>query len=384
MKVMSFRTISEATIRKGTRVIIRADFDVAIKSGKIQDEFRIRKVMPTVRYVLKRSGKVRLIAHLGRPKGKINQALSLKPIAGLLGKILQKNIILISDPFDPKAFRKYDDSPEILLFENLRFWRGEEENSSPFAENLACWADMYVNEAFASSHRAHASMVGLPKLLSSYAGLQLASEIKHLEFLSRKAQRPLVVVIGGIKLETKLPLVKRFLKEADQILVGGGVANSIFHAMGMETGRSKTDFLRDKSILRSKKLCFPLDVITTTSLTSRSGRVTKIEKTQKDEYIVDIGPETIRLFSSLVKNARSIFWNGPLGFTPNFSNGTNQLARTLARSSAFKVIGGGDTLAALKRLKLPLKFFGHVSTGGGSMLEMLAGEKLPGIEILKR
>lgn len=344
---MKIHSLKEARIKKGTRVLIRADFDVALRNGKIIDPFRPEKVLPALRYILKQGARVRLLAHLGRPRGKKVPALSLKPFVSLLSKKIDRRVVLMDNPLDEGSFAKFDNSSEVLLFENMRYWPGEERNSRDFASKLARWGDIYINEAFANSHRSHASVVSLAKILPSFAGPELVKEIYHLGILLQTPKQPYVALVGGIKLETKLPLVKRFLQKADKVLIGSGFAGAL-------------------PARHPRNLYVPLDYI--------------VHKGKK----VDIGPETFIHFRNLLSDAKTIVWNGPLGFTPYFPNGTREIAKVLAKSPAFVVVGGGDTVAALEELGISLHSFDHVSAGGGAMLEMLAGEKLPAIEALKR
>ncbi len=365
---MVIKRIEEAPIKKGMRVIIRADFDVAVKSGRVWDDFRIRACVPTIRYVLKKGGRVRIIAHLGRPGARRNKKLSLRPAAIRLSKILRRRVILVANPFGPKANGLRHDSSDILLLENIRFWPGEEKNDAAFARRIASWGSIYVNEAFAASHRAHASVSALTKLLPSYAGLNIWREISFLTGVFERSRRPLTAVIGGAKTETKLPVLERFLRFGATVLVAGAPANTFFLAEGRKIGKS----LADKELapnlrrfLRHPRIVLPVDL-----LRSRNA-------------IVDVGPRTVRLFFEKAQNAKKIIWNGPLGHTPAFSRGTVEFAKKLKRVRGLKIVGGGDTVTILKKHHL-LNVFDHVSTGGGAMLEFLAGKKLPGIEALKQ
>lgn len=350
--MIKLRTLPEANIKKGTRVIVRADLDVGVKNGKVTDDLRIRAGLPTIKYLLHRGASIRIIGHLGRPQGKRDKKFSLEPVALQLGKMLKRKIVFLSYPFSERS-RKYPDSRNIIFFENIRFWPQEIENQISFARRIAKWGGVYVNDAFANSHRKETSMVALAGLLPSYAGLRLAKEVAVLESVLKSPRRPLVVVIGGAKLDTKLPVVDHFIKVADSILVGGAIANELL------LKRPRKD---------SKKVLLPLD-----GIDNGSGG------------FKDIGPKTINLFLSLLSRANTIVWNGPLGHAeiPRFAKGTKAVARALARSSAFTVVGGGDTIAILRKYRL-LQGFDHVSTGGGAMLEFLAGKKLPGIEALIR
>lgn len=347
------RTLKEAPLRKGTRVIVRADLDVGVRNGRVVDDLRIQAGLPTIRYLLRRGANVRIVGHLGRPHGKRDKKLSLRPVARQLEKMLKRKVVFLSDPLNKKSIRRHLDSKDIIFFENIRFWPEEVKNNMSFARRLADWGHVYVNDAFANSHRREASVVALAALLPSYAGLRLAREVSVMEKVLKNPVRPLVVIVGGVKLETKLPVVRSFLKSADKILVGGAIAN---------------EMLRKRPPEGNKKIVLPRDGVG-----------------NKRQGFGDIGPKTIRLFVSLLRQAKTVIWNGPLGRAeiPKFAEGTKAVARALARSNAFTVVGGGDTIAILRRCRL-LRGFDHVSTGGGAMLEFLAGKKLPGVEALKR
>ncbi len=384
MGKMRIYPLKEAPIKKGTRVIVRAGLDVPLQGKKIIDATRIHENISTLRFILKKGGSLRIITKIGRPKGTYIESLSVRPVARYLERLLNKRVVVISDPTDKKRLEKYSRSSEVILFENIYFWPEEKDNSHKFAIDLADWGDIYVNEAFASSHRRDTSIVALAKLLPSFAGLRFEKEISNLEVILQKPKRPFIVMLGGIKLETKLPLIKHFIKEADSVLLAGGIANSVFRARGFETGRSTTDVLPDKKLVESKKLRLPLDVVAVKSVPSRLFRIISPDRIKKDEHIVDIGPRTAKEFSLLVRKANTVVWNGPLGLTPYFPKGTREFAKNLVKSKAFRVVGGGDTVAALREFGISLNSFNHVSTGGGAMLEMLAGKKLPGTEALKR
>lgn len=386
-KSSKIRAVPFASCR-GKRVLIRADFDVQIKNGNVVDDMRILRVLPIIRECLKHGARVRLIAHMDRPGGRRKKALTLAPVARYLARALKQPVPLISDPFSRAAHAKAENMT-CVLFENIRFWPGEEKNDRAFAARLAEWGDIYVNEAFANSHRAHASMVALAGQLPAYAGPSLQDEIKYLEMVRKKPKRPLVAILGGAKLETKMPLLKRFLKTADAVIIGGVLENTIYALEGEEIGKSKSDTMEKGSIskvLRSGKLYVPRDVVVVKRLRGSARMMVKdINAVGPDDYIVDIGSKSIRHFSSLLDNAAMVVWNGPFGYAeiPEFAKGTKMLARAIARTKAVSIVGGGDVIAAVGATTL-LRTFTHVSAGGGAMLAVLAGEKLPGIEALKR
>lgn len=397
-KGYKLQLLSEASIKKGTRVIVRADLDVGMnpvlalkrgaKNGKIADDFRLRAGLPTLRYLLQRGARVRIIGYLGRPQGKRDEKLTLEPIGRRLQVLLGQKVVLLRDPFRWETMHRYGQSPEILLFENIRFWPEEISNSPSHARRIARWGDCFVNDAFANSHRREASLIALPGILPSYAGLRLSQEIAALEKVMVHPKHPFVAILGGAKLETKLPLIRRFLRDADAVLIGGALANTLFALMGKKVGKSAADAQGRGTFgfLRSKKLYLPSDVVVAKALAAGApSAIRPVEEVRADEYIVDISPLSQRRFASLLYSARTVVWNGPLGFAeaPEFAKGTIAIAKAMRKVRGFTVVGGGDTIAALSRYKL-LKGFDHISTGGGAMLEFLAGKKLPAVEALKK
>lgn len=336
------RSIKEATV-PGKKALLRADLDIPLKNGEVADDFRIRAALPTMEYLVKNKAKVIIIAHLDRPGGKVVESLRLNPVAKKLSEHLGA-IHKVDDCIGMEVKKAVGvmGNDDILLLENLRFHPGEEENDLEFAKKLASLADLYVNDCFATSHRQHASIVGVPKLLPSYAGLRLEEETMILHSIIEKAKRPLLFIVGGAKAETKASLVKKLAKIADKILLGGTL-------------------MFEQSLEGVPKVLFPVDAV----------------------RIDDIGPRTIKMFKEEIKKAKTIVWNGPLGVTlrKEFEVGTREIARALAESQAFTVVGGGDTVAALNRFGLRDKM-DFVSTGGGSLLQFLADGTLPGLEAL--
>lgn len=376
------------------RILLRADFDVSISSGKIKEDYRIKKVIPTISFLLEHGGKIRLISHLGRPHGKPDPKLTLRPVAEYLEKSLNKKILFIDNPLDPESATAYQDSSDIILFENLRFWPGEESNDPIFAQKLKIWGDIYINEAFANSHRDYVSMTSLPRLLPSFAGLWLEQEIESLEKIVENPAKPVMAILGGAKIETKLPLIEKFLNNNASVLVAGKLANTILMAKGVKMNdlcgeKESLEYLKNLD-LNNPNLYFPMDGLVAVDLQSKE-RWTSLEKTsplntlRPDECVFDIGPATVKAFADILSSAKTIFWNGPVGVCEDerFAKGTEGLIKSLAEINAFKVSGGGDSIAAINQKGL-LGVFNHVSTGGGSMLEFLAGKKLPGIEVLRK
>lgn len=379
--------LKDALIQKGTPVIVRADFDVALMKGRVVDDSRIKSVVPTLHILERLGARIRIVAHLGRPRGMHDSQLSLAPIGRVLAGILRRRVVFVSDPFTTGALQKYGGAADILLFENIRFWAGEEKNERNFAAFLARWGEIYVNEAFANCHRAHASMNALPNIVPAYVGIHLENEIAALGRLMKSPKHPFVAVLGGAKIETKLPLIKRFVRDADEVLVGGALANTILALQGYSIGKSVAEAHArvPRALLNEKKLRLPSDLLVADRLTDAARcRVCLPDGVRSDEYIVDIGHEARKQFAAVLVRAKTSVWNGPMGFAEvtGFSKGTIAIADAMKKSRGFTVAGGGDTVTALMRYGKVEKF-SHVSMGGGAMLAFLAGEKLPGLEALR-
>jgi len=379
---------------KNKRVLVRCDFNVQLnEKGRIAEDFRIKQTIPTIEYLIKKGAKTILMSHLGKPEGKIVNELRLNPIAKRLSELLNRPVKKLDDCVGKEVKKEVEriQTGEIILLENIQFNAGENKNDSNFAKILASYADIFIMEAFGQSHRNYASIAGIPKYLPAAAGFLLEKEIKILSKVMQNPWRPLVVIIGGVKINTKIGVISQFLKKADHLLLGGEVANAILIGKGFSLGRSLLD---DEEIARkvkkiditNLKIHLPVDGII--SLRERQkdySREGAIGTIKKEEKIFDIGPETIKIFSEIIKEAKMILWSGPLGLSEEkkFEKGTKETAENIVKNkSAFKIIGGGDTIAAVDKFGL-LQEFDHVSTGGGAMLEFLSGEKLPGIEALK-
>lgn len=353
------RNIRQIKNLKGKKILVRVDFNVPIKNGKVLDDFRIKKALSTIEFLLGKGAKIILITHLGK-----NGSESLEPVIKRFFKI--------------SKFLKN----KISFFENIRKFDGEMKNDFNFAKKLSKLGDIYVNDAFSVSHRAHASIVLLPKLLPSYAGFQLEEEVKNLSLAFKKPKHPFLFILGGAKFSTKMPLIKKYLKLADHIFIGGALANNFFKAKGYEIGASLVDNENYgiKEILKNKKLILPSDVV----IKSRNKLINKkINEIKKDEVILDIGEETVRNLMPIIKNSKLILWNGPLGKYEVLNGGaTKKVLKLVADSKAESILGGGDTLELIGELNLEKKFT-FVSTGGGATLDFLANGTLPGIKALK-
>ena len=390
---ISLKSIKEFDV-KNKKVLVRCDFNVALgKKGEVQDDFRIKQTLPTIKYLLQKGAKIILMSHLDDPEGKRVESLRLTPIQKKLEKYLGLAVIKTEDSVGRKIQKQVSGMKEgqILLLENLRFYNGEKKNDSEFAKELAKFGDFFINDAFSVCHRSHASIVGIPKYLPSAAGFLLEREVKILSRVLENPWRPLVVLIGGIKISTKIKLIRQFLEKADHVLIGGKIANDILTVKGICVGSPWPEEKITKEIesfaLTSTKLHLPVDVLASSDDTGKVYiRVSAPAKVRKDELLLDIGPETINIFSNIINQAKMIVWSGPMGFfeNPLFENGTKAIAEKIARAhKSYKIVGGGDTLLAISKFGLIDKF-DYVSTGGGAMLSFLSGEELPGLKVLAK
>lgn len=382
------------------RILLRADFDVSLNksTNTIADDFRIRHNIPTIKHLLKKKNRLICVAKLSRPKER-DQQLSLKIVAQRLKTYLPDVKIKLVDDFltEKKTTFEKQNPNEILILENIRFYPEEKQNDKDFAQKLSVLADIYVNDAFAMCHRAEASVVGIPQLLPRYGGLQLKKEITMISQAISKPKKPLVVIIGGAKISTKIALISRLIEIADYVILGGGLANVFFRAQRYFIGSSICEYemtLKARQLLflaeqKGTKIILPTDVlIGDPKDTEKRGEVVKIKdnKIPKGKAILDIGPETKACYGSIITKAQTIIWNGPVGLfeNPAYRNGTDFIYYAIAHNpEATSIVGGGDTLSAISK-KEYLKTIDHVSTGGGAMLEFIEKGTLPGIEALKQ
>lgn len=377
---------------KNKRVLVRCDFNVSLdEKGRVLDDFRIKATIPTIEYLMKKGAKLILMSHLGKPKGEVVESLRLTPVQEKLMEYLDVSITKAQDCIGKEIedWISQMQAGEILLLENLRFYKEEEENDQNFAKSLASLGDIYINDAFGACHRTHASIVGIPKHLPFGIGLLLEKELKILSKVLENPWRPLVVIIGGNKVESKLNLACQFLEKADHLLLGGGIANVILIAKRISLGeqileKEIIDMVK-KIELTNPKLHLPVDgVIALENLAEDYLREGAVGSVRKEERVFDIGPETIKIFSEVIKSAKMIFWAGPMGMSEEkkFEKGTKEIAESVVKNySAFKIAGGGETITALNKFGL-LDKFDHISTGGGAMLAFLSGAKLPGLAVL--
>jgi len=374
------------------KVLVRCDFNVPIEDGKVQDDFRIKKTLPTIEYLLDNNAKVILMSHLGKPEGEKKEELSLAPVAEKLSDLLRAKVFFVGDCVGEEVEKKIKDlkGGEVLVLENLRFYKEEEENTNSFAKELAQLADFYVNDAFGACHRAHASIEAITRYIPSAMGLLLEKEVNILSRVIKDPWRPLVAIIGGAKLESKTKMIRKLIKQSDQVLIGGKIANNILIVKGICVGRPWPEEKVVEEIksfdLTSVKIHLPIDASISADIKGETYvREAAPGKARKDEKILDIGPETIRMFSKIIKDAKMIIWAGPMGLfeEPKFEKGTKEIADAITKNhQAFKIAGGGDTIYALSKFGLT-KGFDHVSTGGGAMLAFLGEEDLPGLRALE-
>lgn len=375
---------------KDKRVLVRADFNVPLdKKGKVTDIYRLKATLPTIEYLKKNKAKVILISHLGKPSAREKEC-SLKQIVPELEKLLNEKIKFLSDCLGTKIEKETKSMKpgQILLLENLRFYKEETGNDLEFAKKLARLGDIYVNDAFSACHRAHASIVGLPKLLPSAAGLLLQKEIRVLSKIKKNPKRPLVIIIGGKK-EAKIESLSKLLSLSNYLLLNGFFGEMILIAKEILIGRSPLEKETLEAIkkvnLTNSKLHLPKDVLISLDKDWTYRRIAALGTVRKEERIYDIGKETIDMYSAIIKKAGTIFWSGPMGFfeEKKFEQGTKEIGEKIVRNyKAFKVAGGGDTIMAIQKFGW-LDKFDYISTGGSALLEFISGEKMPGIEALK-
>ena len=387
------QTIADVDVA-GKRVLVRVDFNTPIDkaTGVVADDRRIREALTTIRHLLDKGASVVLMSHLGRPDGKVNPKYSLKPVGERLSELLGKPVEIAADVIGPDAQAKVGAlrPGQVLLLENVRFHAEEEANDAGFARTLAAFGDLYVNDAFGTAHRAHASTEGVAKFLPAVAGFLMEKELSTLGEALENPPRPFVAIIAGAKVSSKITVLRNLLTKVDHLIVGGGMANTFLKAKGFDVAKSlvednQLDLAKQIMAEAGSKLVLPIDAVVAAE--AKAGVPTKdvsIDAVPAGEMILDIGPCSVAEFAKLAANAKTIVWNGPLGLyeVPEFAKGTQNLARELAKTGAKTIVGGGDLVAALESAGLSAKM-GFVSTGGGASLELLEGKVLPGVAALR-
>ena len=379
------------------KVLLRLDLNVPLKNGVITDQTRINKIIPTIEFLLNKNSQIIIISHVGRPKGKINKDLSLKPICENLEKKINRKIkIIYDDIFKLKKedlFKDYTD--QVVFLENIRFYEQEEKNDTSFAKHLAGLADLYVNDAFSCSHRAHASVCKITEFLPSFAGIQLETEINALKKVTSEIKRPITCIIGGSKISTKIGVIKNLIPKFDNIIIVGGMANNILSYNGIQIGKSIKeenckmiiDEIFETSKNHSCTITYPEDVMVGKNMNDES-EFKELHNIKNDDLILDIGPKTIKIIKKIIEISETILWNGPAGYfeNPNFANGSHEIAKAIIKKNKdnliYSIVGGGDTIALINQINAS-EYFNFVSTAGGAFLEYLEGKELPGIKALK-
>lgn len=395
----AYRTLADAAVQ-GKTVLLRAGFDVPLEDGKVTSTERIEAMLPTMKAILKGGASLIILAHQDRPKGKVVPEFSQKLLVPILGKLLNVKVGFASSCTgkETEALAKALKPGQVLLLENLRYDPGEEKNDAAFAKKLAALGDIYVNDAFTNCHRNHASMVALAKLLPAYAGLHLEKELKHLSVVLEKPKKPLVLIISGAKMETKVPVIDRFLTKGDDILLGGCIANTFIAARGFDLGNSKYEeaFVEkaQEMMLEAEKegraaIHVPRDAIVASKPVDGAQKLClPVEDIEGDMCIFDVGKVTIERYKRVLGKAKTIVWNGPLGLYEinRFSHATKRIAEAVAdaaKRGATTILGGGDTIDFHERYAYPMDGYTFVSTGGGAMLEFLSGKSLPALRALE-
>ena len=390
------KTIKDVEVA-GKRVLVRVDFNVPLdkKTGTITDDSRIKSTLPTINYLVNHRAKIILCSHLGRPDGKIVEGLRLKPVAERLSQLINLPVATVSDCVGTDVKKIVDSlkDSQILLLENVRFHPEEEANDPAFAKALADLAELYVDDAFGTAHRAHASTVGVAKYLPAFSGFLMEKELVTLGKILADPEHPFAALLGGAKVSDKIGLIENILNKIDVLLIGGGMAANFLKAKGYDVGLSKVETEKLESAQRiitnieehKVSLFLPIDVVTTDNINNQAkGKIVLVAEIPTNEYIVDIGTKTVALFSQQLNKCRTVFWNGPMGIyeTPQFADGTREMVKLLASLKATTVVGGGSTTEVVEEMDMTDKMT-HVSTGGGASLEFLEGKTLPGVAVLQ-
>ena len=383
---------------KDKKVLLRVDLNVPMKNGSITELSRIEKIIPTIKLLLEKKAKIIILSHIGRPKGKFIEGMSLRPISKKLETLLSEKILFYENIINENTLSEVNkiQSGSIIMLENIRFNEGEEKNDVNFSKNLSKLGDIYVNDAFSCSHRSHASVEGVTKFIPSYFGLQISQEIDALKKITSEIKKPVTLIIGGSKISTKINIINNLVKKFNNIVIVGGMANTMLKHTGSKVGKSicedNCEFLIKEILDVSKKynctITCPVDVVVSQNIEGH-GKNKNINQINEDEMILDIGPNTINNIKEIINESNTVLWNGPAGYfeNPNFQNGTREIMHAISNKTIndniFSVAGGGETVAAINKFK-KLDSFTFVSTAGGAFLEYLEGKTLPGIKAINK
>ncbi len=390
--------LDENLTLKNKKVLLRVDLNVPMKNGSITESSRIEKIIPTIKILIEKQAKIIILSHIGRPKGKVVKGMTLEPISKKLSSLINKEIIFYKNKINKNTISEIDKIPNgsIMMLENIRFNEGEESNESEFSKKLSNLGNIYVNDAFSCSHRAHASIEGITKHIPSYFGLQINEEINALKKITSEIKKPISLIIGGSKISTKIKIINNLIKKFNNIIIVGGMANTMLKHTGYKVGKSicenNCESLIKKILENSKKynckITCPVDVVVSKNLENK-GKDKDIDEIDDNEMILDIGPKTISSIETIINNSNTVLWNGPAGYfeNPDFQNGTKKILEIISQKTKkdkiFSVAGGGETVAAINKFK-KLDSFTFVSTAGGAFLEYLEGKTLPGIKALNQ
>jgi len=383
-------------VLKGKKVIVRVDLNVPMKNGSITEVSRIIKVLPTLKLLIEKEAKIIILSHIGRPKGKVVNGMSLEPISKKLADLLNVEVLFNKNEINEKTLVEINKIPNgsVMMMENIRFYEKEEQNDYSFSKKISNLGDIYVNDAFSCSHRAHSSIEGITKYIPSYCGLQFLEEINALKKITSEIIKPVTCIIGGSKISTKIKIISNLIKIFDNIIIIGGMGNAMLKNTGINIGKSVCDDgyknlvgeILEKSKTYNCSIYYPLDVVVSKELNG-NGTIKEINEVNNDEMILDIGPKTIASIKKIINNSNTVLWNGPAGYfeNPNFANGTKEILEIIANKKSkdkiYSVAGGGETVAVINKFNKS-DSFNFISTAGGAFLEYLEGKELPGIKAL--
>ena len=390
--------LDQNLVLKDKKVLLRVDFNVPMKDGAITETSRIEKIIPTVKLLIEKQAKIIILSHIGRPKGKAVKEMSLEPISKKLADLLNKEVLFNKNIINENTLSEIKKIPNgsIMMLENIRFNEGEESNNNNFAKKISTLGDIYVNDAFSCSHRAHASIEGITKYIPSYFGIQITEEINALKKITSEIKKPVTLIIGGSKISTKIKIINNLIKKFNNIIIVGGMANTMLKHTGSKVGKSICEHdcgplikeILENSNKYNCKITYPVDVVVSKNLED-VGKDKDIKQIDEDDVILDIGPKTISSIKKIINDSNTVLWNGPAGYfeNPHFQNGTKQILEIISQKTTndkiFSVAGGGETVAAINKFN-KLNSFTFVSTAGGAFLEYLEGRTLPGIKALNQ